>query len=169
MQTSAPINPGNSGGALVTLDGSVVGIPTLEASDPQNNNGGAAQGIGFAIPSTRVTAIAHQIITVGRVVHSGRAYLGVGTQDNTGSSLGGSGSTVAGAEVTSITSNSPAGNAGLQQYDVITAVGSKPITGADDLLTALAHSKPGQTVTLTVNRNGQTMKVKVTLGELAVS
>ena len=70
IQTSAPINPGNSGGALVTLDGSVVGIPTLEASDPQNNNGGAAQGIGFAIPSSRVTEIAHQLITTGHVQHT---------------------------------------------------------------------------------------------------
>jgi len=65
IQTSAPINPGNSGGALVTLDGAVIGIPTLEAADPQNNNGGAAQGIGFAVPSSRVTYIARQLISTG--------------------------------------------------------------------------------------------------------
>jgi len=73
IQTSAPINPGNSGGALVTLDGVVIGIPTLEATDPQNNNGGAAQGIGFAVPSSRVTYIARQLIATGSVAHTGRA------------------------------------------------------------------------------------------------
>ncbi len=56
IQTSAAINPGNSGGALVNLAGAVVGIPTLEATDSQNNNGGAAQGIGFAVPSTGESA-----------------------------------------------------------------------------------------------------------------
>jgi len=173
IQTSAPINPGNSGGALVTLDGSVVGIPTLEATDPQNNNGGAAQGIGFAIPSTRVTTIAHQIIVNGRVVHSGRAYLGVGTTDSSnaggGSFFGQQQSNVPGALVTDVAPGSPAAQAGLQQYDVITAVNGKAITGSDDLLTALAHAKPNQTVTLSVNRNGQTLSIKVKLGELAVS
>src|SRR5205823_2120555 len=81
IQTSAPINPGNSGGALVTLDGTVVGIPTLEASDPQS--GSTAQGIGFAVPSSRVTFVVHQIIATGRVEHTGRALLGVVATDAT--------------------------------------------------------------------------------------
>ncbi len=172
IQTSAPINPGNSGGALVTLDGSVVGIPTLEAVDPQNNNGGAAQGIGFAVPSTRITAIAHQLVAYGRVVHSGRAYLGVSSADSSsasGYSMFGQQSTVSGALVTTVADGSPAAQAGLQQYDVITAVNGKTISGSDDLLTALAHAKPNQTITLSVNRNGQSLTLKVKLGELTVS
>lgn len=68
IQTSAAINPGNSGGALVNLQGSVVGIPTLAASDPQM--GGAAVGIGFAIPSSVVTNIANQLITYGKVINA---------------------------------------------------------------------------------------------------
>jgi putative serine protease PepD len=68
IQTSAAINPGNSGGALVDLNGSVVGIPTLAASDPQM--GGAAVGIGFAIPSSVVSNIANQLITYGKVVNA---------------------------------------------------------------------------------------------------
>ena len=68
MQTSAPINPGNSGGALVTLDGRVVDIPTLEASDPQS---GGPQGTAKPMPCGRVTHIAHQIIATGRVEHAG--------------------------------------------------------------------------------------------------
>lgn len=65
IQTSAPINPGNSGGALVDLQGKVVGIPTLAATDPQL--GGAAVGIGFAIPSSLVIDIARRIVAHGLV------------------------------------------------------------------------------------------------------
>jgi S1-C subfamily serine protease len=66
IQTSAEINPGNSGGALVDLAGEVVGIPTLAALDPQLGNSAAA-GIGFAIPSNDVVAVARQLIAHGRV------------------------------------------------------------------------------------------------------
>jgi putative serine protease PepD len=75
IQTSAAINPGNSGGALVDLAGQVVGIPTLAAVDQQI--GGAAPGIGFAISSDVVTRIARQLIATGQVTSSGRAALGV--------------------------------------------------------------------------------------------
>jgi len=61
IQTSAAINPGNSGGALVDIEGRVIGIPTLAATDPQL--GGSAPGIGFAIPSNLVTDIADQIVS----------------------------------------------------------------------------------------------------------
>jgi S1-C subfamily serine protease len=60
IQTSAPINPGNSGGALVDIDGKVVGIPTLAAVDPENNQ--AADGIGFAIPSNSVKTVSAQLL-----------------------------------------------------------------------------------------------------------
>src|SRR5690349_12181306 len=63
IQTSAAINPGNSGGALVNIHGNVIGIPTLAAADPQM--GGAAAGIGFAIPSDTVKSIASQIVKFG--------------------------------------------------------------------------------------------------------
>ncbi len=178
VQTSAPINPGNSGGALVNLDGQVVGIPTLEASDPQNNNGGAAQGIGFAIPSDRVTTIAHQIITTGKVAHTGRAYLGLVATDASQAGAGfgfggfGDGSSTApttGAVIETVASGSPAAQAGLQQGDVITAANGTPITGESALITALAKSSPGATMNLTVVRSGSTMQIKVVLGELAAS
>lgn len=76
IQTSAPINPGNSGGALVDLQGDIVGVPMLAASDPQL--GGTAPGIGFTIPSSLVADIAGQIVKHGHVVNSHRAYLGIG-------------------------------------------------------------------------------------------
>jgi S1-C subfamily serine protease len=170
LQTSAPINPGNSGGALVTLDGTVVGMPTLEASDPQNNNGGAAQGIGFAIPSTRITYVVHQFLATGHLKHTGRAYLGVSSSDaQSGSSSAGSTTqtpSVAGAVVNSVGAGSPAQKAGVQQGDVITAFNGTPISSQDALLTALAHHKPGNSVTLTLNRNGASVTVHVHLGEL---
>lgn len=169
IQTSAPINPGNSGGALVALNGMVIGIPTLEATDPQNNNGGAAQGIGFAVPSTRVTFIANQIIATGRVAHTGRAYLGVGSVDV--SSLANSYysqqiAVSSGAVVQQIAAGSPAETAGLQVGDVITSLNNQTISGTSDLLTALAQLKPGATIALTINRNGQNMQVHVHVGEL---
>src|SRR3954466_10618854 len=153
IQTSAPINPGNSGGALVNIRGSVIGIPTLAAADPQL--GGAAAGIGFAIPSSTVKSIAAQIVENGHVVSSGRPYLGVQIGD-TGS----------GVYVGKVTAGSPADKAGLVVGDVITAVDGKATPTSDDLGTKLASFKPGQTVTLKVtHQNGQTAEVKVTLGE----
>jgi putative serine protease PepD len=84
IQTSAPINPGNSGGALVDLAGQVVGIPTLAALDPEFGST-QAPGIGFAIPSNVVTTIAGQIVKYGRVVSSGRAFIGIDVEQVTNS------------------------------------------------------------------------------------
>ena len=153
IQTSAAINPGNSGGALVNIGGSVIGIPTLAASDPQL--GGAAAGIGFAIPGNTVKDIASQIIAHGHVINSGRPYLGIKIGD-TGN----------GVYVGTITAGSPAEKAGLKVGDVIVAVDGKPTLTSDDLGTVLAGFKPGQTVTLRiVHQSGAQATVKVTLGE----
>jgi putative serine protease PepD len=172
LQTSAPINPGNSGGALVALDGSVVGIPTLEQTG--STSGTTAQAIGFAIPAERVTLVTKQIIATGKVEHTGRAYLGVrlgsAAQDSSGLGFGfgrpGATTTVTGAQIAGVASSSPAGQAGLQAGDVITKFGSTPVTSSDDLLTALAMEKPGGTVSVTVNRNGSTHSYTLHLTEL---
>jgi putative serine protease PepD len=170
LQTSAPINPGNSGGALVALDGTVVGIPTLEQTG--DSNGTTAQAIGFAIPAPRVTFVAQQIIATGKVEHTGRAFLGIslGSATQSGSGFGfgtgGNGTTVQGAQISQVAPNSPAGKAGLQQGDVVTKFGDTPITSADDLLTALSTEKPGSTVSVTINRSGSTQTVHVRLSEL---
>jgi putative serine protease PepD len=153
IQTSAAINPGNSGGALVNIGGAVIGIPTLAASDPQL--GGAAGGIGFAIPSNTVTDIAGQIIKYGHVVNSHRPYLGIKIGD-TGN----------GVYVGTVTAGSPADKAGLKVGDVILAINGKPTTTSDDLGTVIAAFKPGQTVTLKiVHQSGVQATLKVTLGE----
>jgi putative serine protease PepD len=156
IQTTAAINPGNSGGALVDLNEQVVGIPTLAATDPQLG-GGAAPGIGFAIPSNSITLIAKQLIANGSVTNSGRAALGAQV-GNTGGS---------GAVVTSVKSGGPAALAGLKVGDIITVIGGQSVTGAQAVADVLVTLKPGQQVTVNVTHSdGTKAAVSVTLTEL---
>jgi putative serine protease PepD len=153
IQTSAAINPGNSGGALVDIQGRVIGIPTLAATDPQL--GGSAPGIGFAIPSSIVTDIARQLVEHGHVVNSHRAYLGIEVGDTSGN----------GVYVGKVLPGGPAANAGLQTGDVIRSVAGRATPTADELSSVLATLKPGQKVTVVVvHQSGQTEKLQVTLG-----
>jgi S1-C subfamily serine protease len=156
IQTTAAINPGNSGGALVNLNEQVVGIPTLAATDPQLG-GGAAPGIGFAIPSNTVSLIANQLIKTGSVTSSGRAALGAQVA-NTGGQ---------GALVSSVLSGGPAAQAGIKTGDIITAIGGQSVTGLQAVADALITLKPGQQVTVNlVHGDGTTATVTVTLSEL---
>ena len=164
IQTSAAINPGNSGGALVDLAGDVIGVPTLAALEPQSGGlGGAAPGLGFAIPSNVVTDIAGQLIAHdGHVVNSHRAELGVGVVtvvDPTGQP--------AGMGVVSVVPGGPAAAAGIQPGEVITAVNNTPVHQASDLAQALAAHDPGQQVGITLTTpQGATRTVTVTLVQL---
>jgi putative serine protease PepD len=155
IQTSAAINPGNSGGALVDLHGQVIGIPTLAALDPQLG-GAQAPGIGFAIPSNVAKRIADQLIANGRVVRSGRAYLGV----RVATIVGG------GVVVSAIVSGGPAAKAGIKQGDIVQAVDGKPTPTADVLVSVLANLHPGQKVPVKLLRHGKKVTVTLTLGEL---
>ncbi|MFF4254761.1 S1C family serine protease [Streptomyces sp. NPDC001663] len=159
VQTSAAINPGNSGGALVNLDGQIVGIPTLAATDP-NFGGSAAPGIGFAIPSSMVKTVADQIIKNGRVTDSGRAALGI-----TGRTVVDDSFQPAGVAVVSVKSGGAADKAGIQAGDVITGLGNTDITTITSLSEALAADSPGDRTTVTYTRNGSETKADVTLGE----
>ncbi len=155
IQTSAAINPGNSGGALVDINGDVIGIPTLAATDAQE--GGAAAGIGFAIPSNDVKNYAQQIIDHGKVVSSNRAYIGVAVAD-TGQENG--------VYISGVTAGTPGAKAGLKTGELITAVNGKATADSSALGTVLAGLKPGQTVTVKVTlQSGGSSTVKVTLGE----
>ena len=156
VQTSAAINPGNSGGGLVNLQSQVVGVPTLAAADPQM--GGAAPGIGFALPSNTVTDYANQIIRDGKVTNTHRAYLGVGVGNVTS---GGSG-----VVVLEVLPGGPAQAAGVQVGDIITAVNGQPVANSSALAVQLANLAPGSAATLSISRNGQSMTIKVTLGTL---
>ena len=160
IQTSAAINPGNSGGALVNLADQVVGIPTLAATDQQL--GGAAPGIGFAIPANVVTDIAGQIIKTGHVTNSHRAALGVSVQAVTGPD-----GQPAGVGIAAVTPGGPAAKAGLQPGDVITAINGTATPDTETLAAVLASLQPGQQVTVSVTKaDGSTATVHVTLGQL---
>jgi S1-C subfamily serine protease len=161
IQTSAPINPGNSGGALVDLAGKVVGIPTLAATSSQE--GGAAPGIGFAIPSNVVTDIANQIIKYGEVRNSHRAALGI--QATTVYDQG-SGSP-AGVGIVEITKGGAAAKAGLTAGEVIVSINGTKTPTTAVLSQVLAQVKPGDTVKVEVlAQDGHQKTVPVTLGEL---
>lgn len=159
IQTSAAINPGNSGGALVDLRGEVIGIPTLAATDQQQ--GGAAPGIGFAIPSNTVTNIAGQLVKDGKVTNSGRAALGVEVSTVTNAS-----GSAAGVGVVAATAGGAAAKAGIKPGDVITKINGTAVTNTQELSSILAGLKVGKTVPVVLVRNGSSRTVPVTLGQL---
>ena len=155
IQTSAAINPGNSGGALVNLAGQVIGIPTLAATDPQLG-GGAAPGIGFAIPSNIVKNIATQLIDHGTVTNSNRAYLGI----QGGTTTGG------GVLVGEVQSGGPAARAGISAGDVITSVNGTATPDTTTLADVLAGLKPSQVVSVSITLpDGTDQTLQVTLGQ----
>ncbi|MCZ2818965.1 trypsin-like peptidase domain-containing protein [Modestobacter sp. VKM Ac-2977] len=163
LQTDAAINPGNSGGALVNADGEVIGINTAIASVASTGLPGQEAtsgniGVGFAIPSNTAQRIAEQIIDTGSATH---ALLGVSarTAADAGSAVG------QGAQVATVSEGSAADEAGLQAGDVITAVGDRPITTSTELTAAIRSAQPGDEVTLTVRRSGDSSEVEVTLDE----
>ncbi|WDM11558.1 trypsin-like peptidase domain-containing protein [Streptomyces lavenduligriseus] len=159
VQTSAAINPGNSGGALVDLDGRVIGIPTLAAVD-QSLGGGAAPGIGFAIPATMVRTVADQIVKEGKVVDSGRAAL-----DITARTVVDDRYQPVGVAVVTARPGGAADRAGLRPGDILTRLGGRRISTITSLAEALATARPGRRTTVTYLRDGDERTAQVTLGE----
>jgi S1-C subfamily serine protease len=156
IQTSAPINPGNSGGALVDLSGAVVGIPTLAATNP-TTGGGAAPGIGFAIPSNDASDFAQQMIDHGKVVNTHRAYLGVEI----------AAINAPGVLVARVQPGGPAEQAGIRAGEIITAINGEPTPSLPALGAVLAQLDPGDTAKVTLrDPNGGERTVEVKLGEL---
>ncbi len=145
IQTDASINPGNSGGALVTLDGTLVGINTAILTPAGGNI-----GIGFAVPSNMAVTVMKQLIEHGEVR---RGRLGVGIQDLTPDiaealKLG----ELRGAVIVSIEPGSPAQRAGLQVGDVVTAIGGRAVQGATDLRNRIGLTPVGSTISFTIKR-----------------
>ncbi|MER6772132.1 S1C family serine protease [Streptomyces bacillaris] len=160
VQTSAAINPGNSGGALVNLRSEVIGIPTLAATDPQMGDS-AAPGIGFAIPVSMVRTVADQIIKDGKVTDSGRAALNI-----TGRTVVDDSYRPAGVALVSVDRGGAADEAGLRAGDIVTKIGDSEVTTVTSLSEALAGDKPGDKVTVTYTRGGDSRTAEVTLGEI---
>jgi putative serine protease PepD len=146
IQTDAAINPGNSGGPLLDANGHVLGL-----NDQIQTNSGSSAGVGFAIPSSTVARIANEIIAGQSVKHP---YVGVELNS----------ASTGGAQISSVTSSSPAESAGLQQGDVVTAINGKAISSTEQFIATVDTYAPGQTITLTVKRGGQTQDIKLKLG-----
>jgi S1-C subfamily serine protease len=164
IQTDAAINPGNSGGPLLDSAGRLIGVNTAIYS-----TSGASAGIGFAIPVDEVNRIVPRLIRDGRVV---RPALGVTAAPET--MLRALGLKV-GVALVRVAPGSPAQRAGLQPFqrndegevvpgDVITAIDGEPVGDFDDLLAQLERRQPGDRVTLSLWRAGQTRQQSVVLG-----
>ena len=157
IQTDAPISPGNSGGALLDTCGHVVGVN--EAYIPPQSG---AVSLGFATPSVIAVPIADQLIEHGQAQHP---YLGVRVTDLTPQIAQALGTKATyGAVVVGVVSGGPAAKAGVQQGDVITALGGRRVESYADLLGELRLTTPGKTVPVRVDRNGTPHTVNVTIG-----
>jgi len=174
IQTDASINPGNSGGVLVNDLGQVIGVTSaLESAS------GSSSGIGFAIPSEIVSKVVPSLISTGKYEHP---YLGISGTDLTPDIAQAMNlpSDTRGALVEQVTTGGPADKAGLKASetvvtvngvqgtvggDVITAIDGHTINSMSDLIAYLAiNTQVGQTVSLTILRNGQNQTVQLTLG-----
>lgn len=163
LQTDTAINPGNSGGPLINLAGQVIGINTAVASE--------ANGIGFAIPVNDVKPALESVEKYGEIV---RPFIGIrytiidkevaaelGLGEHEGAYLS---NDVANA-VPAVVPESPADKAGLKSEDIITKVNDEAVNQDNDLLTIMRQYAPGDTVTLTVIRAGEEIKVELTLAK----
>jgi putative serine protease PepD len=147
IQTDAAINHGNSGGPLLDMSGRVIGVTSQIESESGGND-----GVGFAVSSNTVKRIADALISNGSVDH---AYLGVATETST---------SPAGALITTVRAGTPAAAAKLLAKDVVTAVDGETVNSSDKLRELVDAHQPGDSVTLTVSRNGSTQSLKVVLG-----
>jgi serine protease Do len=159
IQTDAPISPGNSGGALANRDGEVVGINIAYLPPTQTG----AENIGFAIPSYTVVSVADQLIENGVAT---QPYLGIYLSDLTPEAARRFDTqTESGALVAKVEPGGPADSAGLERGDIITALGSADIRSSGDLLSALRRYRPGDSVKVSVLRDGEQTGVDLRLGE----
>ncbi|WP_376096538.1 S1C family serine protease [Roseomonas sp. CCTCC AB2023176] len=152
IQTDAAINPGNSGGPLFNLAGEVIGINTAIYSPT-----GASAGIGFATPAELAKPVIEGLRRDGRVE---RGWLGVAVQDLNPEAPRGR----RGVQIQGVERNSPAGRAGLRPGDVVTALNGERVETSRNLIRSVAGIAPGQSVRLTLTRDGRQQDVNVQVG-----
>lgn len=162
LQTNAAINPGNSGGGLFDANGNLIGMVVAKSSS--TSGGTSLEGLGFAIPVDNIVNILSDLKSKGYV--TGRAYLGVTIVDVSDSN------TAfmyrldrTGVYISSVEAGGAAEKAGLQAYDCITKIGDTSISVSTDVSKALSKLKAGDTVKITVIRDGEEKVLDVTLGE----
>jgi Do/DeqQ family serine protease len=158
LQTDAPINQGNSGGALVNTAGLLVGINSQILSPT-----GVNIGIGFAVPVNMARNVMEQLISTGKVE---RGHLGVGIQPVTPEIAASVGLKEArGVIVNEISPNSAASRAGMRRGDVVVAFNGAPVVDGNGLRNAIAGSRPGAAVKLTILRDGKEQTIEAKLDE----
>ena len=155
ISSSDAINSGNSGGALINSDGKVIGINTLKLS------GTGVEGIGFAIPINSATDVINQLKDHQKVLRPYIGITGINLDEQTAKRY----KLEVGVYIKSIEDFSPAEKAGLKAGDVIVKADGKSITTMDELNEIKNSHQIGDTITLTVNRNGSDKDITVTLEE----
>ena len=162
IQMDASVSPGNSGGGLFNMNGELVGIVNAKSSSSD------AEGLGFAIPINDAIKVAQDLLENGYV--TGRPYLGITylavTDAQTASQLG---VNAYGVYVVEVVKGGPAEKAGLQAGDRIVSVDGTEIASKDDLGTLMQKHAAGDTLSITIARDGQMQTVNVTLGEKTAS
>jgi serine protease Do len=158
IQTDAAISPGSSGGALADRGGTIIGI-NVAYLPPETG----AEGIGFAIPSETAISVADQIIESGEV---SSPYIGIGLADLSPEDAERFDLPVdSGVIIDNVEPGSPGARAGLRTGDIITGLEGDPIEDSGDLLGALRDYQPGDSVELSIVRDGEERTAEVTLGE----
>lgn len=158
IQTDAAINQGNSGGPLIDINGRVIGVNTaiLSAS-------GGSVGLGFAIPSNLASVVKDSIIATGKFE---KPYIGVYLNNLDSEKIKALNiKSTNGVLIAKVVADGPAARAGIQANDVIVAVNGKAVNSAGAFIGELAAKKVGESVELSVIRNSQTVKIRVTLEE----
>lgn len=162
IQMDASVSPGNSGGGLFNMNGELVGIVNAKSSSSD------AEGLGFAIPINDAIKVAQELLENGYV--TGRPYLGITylavTDAQTASQLG---VNAYGVYVVEVVKGGPAEKAGLQAGDRIVSVDGTEIASKDDLGTLMQKHAAGDTLSITIAREGQMQTVNVTLGKKTAS
>jgi 2-alkenal reductase len=163
IQHDAAINPGNSGGPLFNMQGEVIGVNTLGL--PVDQSGTPLQGLFFAVPSATVVTAAEQMIATGTI---SAPYLGVLDPIPLNAALAEANDLPvdAGVYITDVQPNGPAAEAGLEAQDIITAIDGTEISQDQSLATILQENyQPGDTVQLTIVRDGEEQTLDLTIGE----
>ena len=158
IQTDAAINQGNSGGPLIDINGKVIGVNTAILS-----TSGGSVGLGFAIPSNLASVVKDSIIATGKFE---KPYIGVYLNNLDSEKIKALNiKSTNGVLIAKVVADRPAARAGIQANDVIVAVNGKAVNSAGAFIGELAAKKVGESVELSVIRNSQTVKIRVTLEE----
>ena len=161
IQTDCAINSGNSGGPLFNSHGEVIGIVSAKYSSGGSSSSASVEGLGFAIPMDDVASMVSDLVKNGYVTGKPIMGISVADVDESVTSYG----VPQGAIIRVVTPDLCGAKAGLQAGDIVTKIDDTDVTSASDLTSAISNYQPGDTVTLTIFRSGQTQTVQVTLEE----